>query len=608
MKISNKISVAILAIVFTFGLIGPITAQAATVPSLGAADSYAVFGKAGVTNSGLGTLTHIWGDVGADLMSNITGLLADQVGGTIIAPTPAAVQTDITAAYGALSAWPADGTKNLSTSQTVTSGVYTVDATETLTGTITLSGTGIFIFRSASAYHVANGAKVLLTNGATACNVFWAVQSTMTIGTNVEIVGTIIADTEAITLNTGATLKGRALSSIAAVTLLSNQITEPTCAASASVYSGGAPQITKNFPELTVIKHVINDNGGTAVASNFSISVKIYGRDVSGSPAFGDESGRMYQLTETGTSTVSESPVAGYATSFSGDCDSSGNLFLEFDDKKTCTITNNDIEVFPPLINITKIPTPLALPSGSGLVTYDYTVLNIGTVAMSNVTVADDKCAGVSFVSGDADGDAKLDINETWKYSCATTLSQTTTNSVTAKGQANGFTAVDTANATVVVGAALTPPLIHVVKKPNIFVLPVGGGAVTYTYTVTNPGTEPLSDVIITDDKCTGLPGRVVGHPGDLNKNNLLESNETWTFTCQTNLTQTTTNTGTAKGSANGFTAVDFSPATVVVVAPSLPKTGFPPDQRNIPWNIVIPVGIFAISILFFFALRKQTA
>lgn len=57
---------------------------------------------------------------------------------------------------------------------------------------------------------------------------------------------------------------------------------------------------------------------------------------------------------------------------------------------------------------------------------------------------------------------------------------------------------------------SIVPPLIHLVKTPNVFVLPIGGGTVTYTYLVTNPGTEPLHDVSITDNKCTGLPGRVV--------------------------------------------------------------------------------------------------
>jgi|GEM_PF-848472 uncharacterized repeat protein (TIGR01451 family) len=270
----------------------------------------------------------------------------------------------------------------------------------------------------------------------------------------------------------------------------------------------------------------------------------------------------------------------------------------------------------PPLISVLKVPTPLALPAGPGSVTYDYAVSNIGTVPMSNIKVTDNKCVAISYISGDANYDSRLDINEIWKYQCVSTLSQTTSNIVTATGEAFGLTATDTANATVVVGVPIIPPLINIVKVPNTFVLPAGGGVVTYTYTITNPGTAPLSNVGVTDDKCTGLPGRVVGHPGDLNKNDLLESNETWTFTCRTNIAQTTTNTGTAEGSANGLTAVDFARATVVVnpavvtaptVIPKLPKTGIASEGSNQSWNIVLPAGIFISSLIFYVIRKKYT-
>ncbi|MDP3778929.1 MAG: ice-binding family protein [bacterium] len=40
---------------------------------------------------------------------------------------------------------------------------------------------------------------------------------------------------------------------------------------------------------------------------------------------------------------------------------------------------------------------------------------------------------------------------------------------------------------------------------------------------------------------------------------------------------------------------------------PKLPNTGIGPDEKSIPWNIVIPAGIFAASIFFYFTRRKQT-
>ncbi|MDO8443216.1 MAG: ice-binding family protein [bacterium] len=388
--------------------------------------------------------------------------------------------------------------------------------------------------------------------------------------------------------------------------------------------------ITNNdiAPHLIVIKTVVNDNGGASVASDFTTTIS----DVTTATPIAagvEDPGVNNVLTSVGAYSVDEGAHAGYDKTLSVGC--SGTIALG--ETKTCTITNNDIAPVttaaasasssgysiiprvPPLINVVKIPSPLALPAGSGPVMYTYTLSNIGIVPVTDIALIDDSCKPVTIFYGDANGDSKLDVNETWIFHCTTTLSKTHTNTVVATGWNAGFSATDVSSATVVVGVSVVPPLIHVVKKPDTFILPAGGGAVTYTYTVTNPGTEPLSDVSITDNKCTGLPGRVLGHPGDLNKNNLLESNEIWTFTCKTDLTQTTTNIGTAIGYANGLSAIDLSPATVVVApiaatitdVPILPNTGVAPDGKSIPWNIVIPAGIFAVSIFLYFFRRKQT-
>lgn len=67
---------------------------------------------------------------------------------------------------------------------------------------------------------------MILTNGANARNVFWQVGSSATPGTSSAFKGTILAD-QAITMDTGATIDGRALARIAAVTLDSGTIVTP---------------------------------------------------------------------------------------------------------------------------------------------------------------------------------------------------------------------------------------------------------------------------------------------------------------------------------------------------------------------------------------------
>ena len=353
---------------------------------------------------------------------------------------------------------------------------------------------------------------------------------------------------------------------------------------------------------INVVKTVINDNGGTKTVADFPLFINgntvVSGVTNSFQPADG------YVVTETSNSN--------YTRTFSGDCDENGRLNIGSGMNKFCIITNNDIgalavvPIVPPLIDVVKTASPLALPAGAGPVTYTYTLRNIGTVPVTDITMVGDTCSPIVRVSGDTNGNNKLEVNETWVHTCVKTLPATHTNTVVATGWANGISAVDIASATVVVGVPIIPPLIHVVKKPNLFTVPIGG-TVTYTYTVTNPGTAPLSNVSISDDKCTGLPGRVAGHPGDLNKNNLLESNEAWSFTCQSRLFQTTVNTGTAEGTANGLTARDFALATVVVTIPILPKTGFPPEEKSAPWNIIIPAGVF-VTLFSFYITRKKKA
>jgi len=104
-------------------------------------------------------------------------------------------------------------------------------------------------------------------------------------------------------------------------------------------------------------------------------------------------------------------------------------------------------------------------------------------------------------------------------------------------------------------------PAINVVKTPSTTTLLAGGGEVTYTYVVTNTGDVPLSDVSVSDDKC----GAADYVSGDTSDDELLDMDETWTFTCKMNLTDTTTNIGTASGTNGDDTVTDTDTATVTV-------------------------------------------
>ena len=109
--------------------------------------------------------------------------------------------------------------------------------------------------------------------------------------------------------------------------------------------------ISPNMATLTVIKKVVNDDGGVAIASDWTMD--IYGQNVS-SPSFsGSEAGVTVTL-DAGSYSVSEKEgPPGYAMSFSPDCFGA----LSAGDALTCTVTNNDIAGNAPTLTMTTIVT-----------------------------------------------------------------------------------------------------------------------------------------------------------------------------------------------------------------------------------------------------------
>lgn len=93
---------------------------------------------------------------------------------------------------------------------------------------------------------------------------------------------------------------------------------------------------------------------------------------------------------------------------------------------------------------------------------------------------------------------------------------------------------------------------------------------VTYTYTVTNPGTVALRDVTLTDDK-----GETKYLSGDLDVDGLLDPGESWVYSMTSALSATTTNTATVTGvhPANGEVATATDTWTVAPSPVKVTKT-----------------------------------
>jgi len=206
---------------------GPATV--ALCPNIG---NFSVLAGSTVTNTGP---TVISSDVGISPGTAVTGFPPGLLGGTIhLADTAAAnAQATLTNAYVDAST-RSGGTPESGdlAGKTLTTGVYTSASSLDLSGDLTLDAQGnsdaVFIFQIASTLTTSSGSHIILANGAKACNVFWQVGSSATLGTASVFKGNILALTS-ITVTTGVNLQGRALARNGAVTLDSDTITGCTC-------------------------------------------------------------------------------------------------------------------------------------------------------------------------------------------------------------------------------------------------------------------------------------------------------------------------------------------------------------------------------------------
>ena len=224
-----------IALTIAIGAMAGRTANASHVApvSLGAADSYAVFAAATITNSGP---TVINGDLGLHPGTSVTG--GPTVNGTQNVANAGALSARnlLKGAYidtAGRTPFTTVAGDNLG-GTTFVHGVYRGGALDLSTAlpVITLDGendpTAVFIFQAASTLTTAASTTVNLIRGAQACNVFWQVGSSATLGTYSTLRGSILALTS-ITVTTGVTVDGRVLARNGAVTLDSNKITKSSC-------------------------------------------------------------------------------------------------------------------------------------------------------------------------------------------------------------------------------------------------------------------------------------------------------------------------------------------------------------------------------------------
>jgi hypothetical protein len=215
-------------------------AQITLGPNVG---TFGVLAGSAVTNTGA---TLVIGNVGVSAGTSLGGFPPGALSGTKYSGAPSiagTAQTELTTAYNAVLAVPSTLTWNadLGGHTFYVGGVYTASTSLGLTGIATLDCTsnpnGQIIFQVGSTLTTASGSSVNLVN-CQASNIFWLVGTSATLGTTTSFAGNILAQAS-ITMNTGASLSGRALARTGAVTLDTNAISAPAGLGGA----GGGPTV-----------------------------------------------------------------------------------------------------------------------------------------------------------------------------------------------------------------------------------------------------------------------------------------------------------------------------------------------------------------------------
>jgi LPXTG-motif cell wall-anchored protein len=271
-KRSSK-PITIIAIVSSSMFFGTSTqAESQDIIGLGTASTYAVLAGSTVTNTGPTTFS---GSAGSDLGLSPGSSIVDESeitkSGTTNIANPAAItaQEDLVTAYNDAAGRALTATVSADLGgQTLLTGTYNSASSLGLTGTLTLDAEGdsnaVWVFQAGSTLTTASSSSVSLVNGAQACNVFWQVGSSATLGTNSTLVGHVMALTS-IAAATGATIQGSLLARNGAVTLDTNTIINESCA---TTQAASVPETAPATPVTeTPLASAAQDASNTPVAT-----------------------------------------------------------------------------------------------------------------------------------------------------------------------------------------------------------------------------------------------------------------------------------------------------------------------------------------------------
>ncbi|WP_304233702.1 hypothetical protein [Jiulongibacter sediminis] len=294
----------------------------------------------------------------------------------------------------------------------------------------------------------------------------------------------------------------------------------------------------------------------------------------------------------------------------------SANGILDTTETWTYTISYNvtqaDIDAGTDLVNVavvttTELPTPESDTAATAITqspsltivktqtggespittpgTIDYTIVitNDGNQSLTGLVVSDTLPNGtvgtLSAVTESISANGILDTTETWTY----TISYAVT-------QADIDAGTDLVNVAVVTTTELPTPesdtaATPITQNPSLTITKTqtGGespitnpGSIDYTIVVTNDGNQSLTGVVVSDTLPNGTVGTLSAVTESISANNVLDTNETWTYTISYAVTQADIDAGTDLVNVAVVTTTELptpesdTAATAITQTPSL--------------------------------------
>jgi hypothetical protein len=466
---------------------------AQVAPSLGRAAEFAMLGNSAVTGSA-GSGSTVNGSVGSFPTASVTNFPPSTVtaGFTLHTTANATVQgaqADARTAYNFLAAQGGTAiNNNLSTNGVLSPGVYSVAAGDLpASATMTLNGSGIFIFNVTSTLTMNVGSAIIGT--ANPCNVYWRVGTSATLN-GTSFMGTVLTDAS-ITVGSGNVV-GRLLSGLGATGASTLSVGGNTIGGCSDPLL--APVVTKAFNATSIVAGAtsqltisLNNPNLSSITLNAALTDSLpSGVLVAVIPGVSTTCGGVASAT-AGGSTVS---LASGSILSPGVCTISVNVTAAVPGTYLNTIAigalqtsggNNAVPATASLLVTCPVITlaPLTLPNGTVGVAYAQTITGSGGTAPYTFTVsAGTLPAGLTLTSAGV---------------LAGTPTTVGSSSVTIRG-ADVNNCAATIVATIVIAAApVTPPgcpVLTLAPSP----LPGGTVGVAYSQVITgNGGTAPYT-------------------------------------------------------------------------------------------------------------------